>query len=111
MHCNPQFLDNLHILNPQQKQELKALSLNFSNFATMQGCIEKLRFDFIYSSAQIEGNIYSWLAVGNGLYPTCLKQRLKHSKSRRARPILLFSLQREHGFLAKSGGVFLWRAL
>ncbi len=61
MPYNPQFLDNLHILNPQQKQELDSLSFNFSDFATMQGCIEKLRFDFIYSSAQIEGNTYNKL--------------------------------------------------
>ncbi len=61
MHYNPQFLDNLHILNPQQKQQLNSLSFNFSDFATMQGCMKKLRFDFIYSSAQIEGNTYSKL--------------------------------------------------
>ncbi|WP_240451669.1 Fic family protein [Helicobacter sp. L8] len=37
------------------------MDYNFSDFIELQGCIEKLRFDFIYSSAQIEGNTYSKL--------------------------------------------------
>lgn len=61
MHYNPQFLDNLYILNSQQKQRLESLVLSFSDFIGLQGCMEKLRFDFIYSSAQIEGNTYSKL--------------------------------------------------
>ncbi|BCD47105.1 Fic family protein [Helicobacter suis] len=61
MHYNPQFLDQLQILNSEQKQQLEALSFNFNDFAKMQGCIDKLRFDFIYSSAQIEGNTYDKL--------------------------------------------------
>ena len=61
MEYNPTFLNNDKILNEQQKQELHNLSLKFplKNFLDDVNLINKISFDFIYSSSQIEGNTYS----------------------------------------------------
>lgn len=61
MTYNASFLDNLSILSTSQKEQLATLSEQFSlaNFLARPRLVEKLGFDFIYSSAQIEGNTYT----------------------------------------------------
>ncbi|GMT39232.1 cell division protein [Helicobacter bizzozeronii] len=61
MLYNPQFLDQNNILSPEQRQQLEALNFDFNTLVAMEGCVNKMRFDFIYSSAQIEGNTYDKL--------------------------------------------------
>ena len=61
MEYNPKFLNNDIILNDKDKKELYNLSSKFplNNFLTDANLIDKISFDFIYSSAQIEGNSYT----------------------------------------------------
>lgn len=61
MNYNPQYLNNTHILNDKTKQRLDEISSGFSlkEFLNANGLVEKLGFDFVYSSSQIEGNTYS----------------------------------------------------
>lgn len=61
MNYNPQFLKNIDILLDLQKKELKEISLKFglNNFLNRKILVEKLGFDFIYSSSQIKRNTYT----------------------------------------------------
>ncbi|WP_024369308.1 Fic family protein [Helicobacter pylori] len=61
MQYNPNALNNLQILNPKEKEEFNSLVCYFDEFRNTKGLFEKLGFDFIYSSAQIEGNTYNKL--------------------------------------------------
>ncbi|AFI06313.1 Fic family protein [Helicobacter cetorum] len=61
MQYNPNALNNLQILNAKEKKELNSLICHFDEFKNAKGLFEKLGFDFIYSSAQIEGNTYNKL--------------------------------------------------
>ncbi len=59
MLYNPKFLDNTKILNSELKQQLNEMN----NFVKEKGLsdqmIQSFGIDFIYTSAQIEGNTYS----------------------------------------------------
>ena len=61
MLYNPNFLNNSVILSDNQKEELESLANEFSlnDFINNARLIDKISFDFIYSSAQIEGNTYT----------------------------------------------------
>lgn len=61
MLYNPNFLNNSTILSNNQKEELEFLASKFSlnDFINDGKLIDKISFDFIYSSAQIEGNSYT----------------------------------------------------
>ena len=61
MLYNPNFLNNSVILSDKQKEELEFLANEFSlnDFINNARLIDKISFDFIYSSAQIEGNSYT----------------------------------------------------
>lgn len=61
MLYNPNFLNNSVILSDNQKEELEFLANEFSlnDFINNARLVDKISFDFIYSSAQIEGNTYT----------------------------------------------------
>lgn len=61
MQYNPDYLNNINILDDKTKEKLAKISANFSmkDFLNGNGLIEKLGFDFVYSSSQIEGNTYT----------------------------------------------------
>lgn len=61
MNYNLQFLKNINILLDLQKKELKGISLKFglNDFLNRKSLVEKLGFDFIYSSSQIKRNTYT----------------------------------------------------
>lgn len=61
MRYEANFLNNIDILTQKQKDELKNVSNTFSlnNFLCNARLVEKIGFDFIYSSSQIEGNTYT----------------------------------------------------
>jgi Fic family protein len=61
MLYNSNFLNNSVILSDKQKEELEFLANEFSlnDFINNARLIDKISFDFIYSSAQIEGNTYT----------------------------------------------------
>lgn len=61
MLYNPNFLNNSVILSDNQKEKLEFLANEFSlnDFTNNARLIDKISFDFIYSSAQIEGNTYT----------------------------------------------------
>ncbi len=61
MEYNPNFLNNTNILSKSEKEEIEKLSsvFSFKDFEKSNRLVEKIGFDFIYSSAQIEGNTYT----------------------------------------------------
>lgn len=61
MLYNPNFLNNSVILSDNQKEKLEFLANEFplNDFTNNARLIDKISFDFIYSSAQIEGNTYT----------------------------------------------------
>ncbi|OCS21931.1 cell division protein [Campylobacter fetus subsp. venerealis cfvi97/532] len=61
MIYNPEYLNNINILSKEQNAILEELSSKFklTNLLNNAKLINKLEFDFIYSSAKIEGNTYT----------------------------------------------------
>lgn len=63
MQYNPDFLENTHIFNQDELLSLEKISEKmplelFLNSRGDKGLVEWLKFDFVYSSSQIEGNTY-----------------------------------------------------
>ncbi len=57
---NPQYLNNTNILQEKDKKYLASLNkMDINSFLNNKRLIDKIGFDFIYSSSQIEGNTYT----------------------------------------------------
>lgn len=58
---NPDFLENTNIFSEEEKQFFEDLNekVSLSKFLENQSYVDKFGFDFIHTSAKIEGNTYS----------------------------------------------------
>lgn len=57
---NPNYLNNIKILDDKEKEQLNSLNnMTIYDFLNNKNLVEKIGFDFIYSSSQIEGNTYT----------------------------------------------------
>ncbi len=57
---NPNYLDNMEILSKKEKEYLSGLNkMDIDSFLNNKTLVDKIGFDFIYSSSQIEGNTYT----------------------------------------------------